>query len=87
MAAAIRAAKSEILAANAEDMADAKAAGLTAAFLDRLTLDDKRVEAMAEGLDVVRGARRSGRQGHRILDAAERHDHRARARCRSASSA
>lgn len=54
MAAAIRAAKADILSANAEDIAEAKAAGATAAFLDRLALDDKRVAAMAEGLDVVR---------------------------------
>ncbi len=32
----------------------AKASGATAAFLDRLALDDKRVAAMADGLDVVR---------------------------------
>ena len=32
----------------------AKSAGQTSAFLDRLALDDKRVAAMAEGLDVVR---------------------------------
>ena len=43
-----------ILAANREDLADAKAAGATAAFLDRLTLDAARIEAMAEGLDVIR---------------------------------
>src|SRR4051795_11394031 len=55
MASAIRASKSEILAANAEDLADGKTAGLTSAALDRLTLDDQRVDAMAEGLDVVRG--------------------------------
>src|SRR4051794_28854615 len=54
MAAAIRAGKSGILPANAEDLADGKTAGLTAAMLDRLTLNDQRVEAMAEGLDVVR---------------------------------
>src|SRR5262245_46132303 len=54
MATAVRAAKADILAANAEDIAEAKAAGATAAFLDRLALDDKRVAAMAEGLDVVR---------------------------------
>ena len=46
--------KAAILAANAEDVAEAKAAGATAAFLDRLALDDKRVDAMADGLDVVR---------------------------------
>ena len=54
MAQAIRARKAKILAANAQDIAEAKAAGATAAFLDRLALDDKRVAAMAEGLDVVR---------------------------------
>jgi glutamate-5-semialdehyde dehydrogenase len=54
MAQAIRAAKADILAANAEDIAEAKASGATPAFLDRLALDDKRVAAMADGLDVVR---------------------------------
>jgi glutamate-5-semialdehyde dehydrogenase len=54
MAQAIRAAKAEILAANAEDIADAKASGATPAFLDRLALDDKRIAAMADGLEVVR---------------------------------
>ena len=55
MAQAIRASRSAILAANAEDIADAKSSGATAAFLDRLALNDKRVAAMADGLDVVRG--------------------------------
>ena len=55
MADAIRANKRDILAANAEDIAEAKASGATSAFLDRLALDDKRVAAMADGLDVVRG--------------------------------
>jgi glutamate-5-semialdehyde dehydrogenase len=54
MAAAIRARKGDILAANAQDLAEAKAAAATTAFLDRLALDDKRVAAMAESLDVVR---------------------------------
>ena len=54
MAAAIRARKADILAANAQDLAEAKASGATAAFLDRLALDDKRVAAMADALDVVR---------------------------------
>jgi glutamate-5-semialdehyde dehydrogenase len=54
MAAAIRAQRADILAANAQDLAEAKASGATAAFLDRLALDDKRVVAMADGLDVVR---------------------------------
>lgn len=52
---AIRAGADKILAANAEDVADAKAAGTTPAFLDRLTLTPARVEAMAEGIAVVRG--------------------------------
>jgi glutamate-5-semialdehyde dehydrogenase len=54
MAAAIRASRAAILAANAEDVAEAKSSGVAAAFLDRLTLDPKRVEAMAAGIDVVR---------------------------------
>jgi glutamate-5-semialdehyde dehydrogenase len=54
MAAAIRARKAAILAANAQDLAEAKASGTTPAFLDRLALDEKRVAAMADGLDVVR---------------------------------
>ena len=54
MAAAIRARRAEILAANADDTAAAKASGTTTAFLDRLALDEGRVAAMAEGLDVVR---------------------------------
>ena len=55
MAAAIIAAKPEILAANAEDLTAGKTAGLTAAALDRLMLNEERIQAMAEGLDVVRG--------------------------------
>jgi glutamate-5-semialdehyde dehydrogenase len=54
MAAAIRARKDDIIAANAQDMAEAKASGMSAAFLDRLALDGKRVAAVADGLDVVR---------------------------------
>jgi glutamate-5-semialdehyde dehydrogenase len=40
-------------AANAADLADARAAGLGAAMLDRLALDDTRIEAMARGLEEV----------------------------------
>ena len=54
MAKAIRHARSAILDANAEDVAEAKSGGATAAFLDRLTLDADRVEAMAAGLEVIR---------------------------------
>ena len=54
MGQAIRAAEKAILAANAEDIAEAKAAGATSAFLDRLMLDAKGVVAMADGLEVIR---------------------------------
>jgi len=54
MAKAIRHARSAILDANAEDVAEAKSAGATAAFLDRLTLNADRVEAMAAGVEVIR---------------------------------
>jgi glutamate-5-semialdehyde dehydrogenase len=54
MAQALRAAQNDVLAANAEDLAEAKAAGATPAFLDRLALDPKRVSAMADGVEVVR---------------------------------
>ena len=54
LAAAIRAQVSPILAANAEDVAEARTAGITGAFLDRLALDPARVEAIAAGIDVIR---------------------------------
>jgi glutamate-5-semialdehyde dehydrogenase len=43
-----------ILEANAADLADERAAGLTEALRDRLRLTPKRVAAMAEGVRVVR---------------------------------
>jgi glutamate-5-semialdehyde dehydrogenase len=52
-AAALRARAAQILAANARDIAAAKARGLAASFIDRLTLDDKRIEAMARGLEEI----------------------------------
>jgi glutamate-5-semialdehyde dehydrogenase len=52
-AAAVRARADEILAANAEDLAEAKQAGIGAALLDRLALDPKRLEAMARGLEDI----------------------------------
>ena len=55
MAKAVRMQAAAILAANAEDLAEAKAETASAAFLDRLTLNDARVQAMADGIDVVRG--------------------------------
>jgi glutamate-5-semialdehyde dehydrogenase len=55
MAAAVRAQTPLILAANAEDVAEARAAGVTGAFLDRLALDPARADAIAAGIDAVRG--------------------------------
>ena len=54
MAAAIRAQSSCILAANADELAEARASGVSGAFLDRLMLDAARVEAIAAGVDMVR---------------------------------
>lgn len=53
MAAGLRAAAADILAANARDMQAGEAAGLNRAALDRLRLDAVRVEAMASGIDTV----------------------------------
>ena len=55
MARAIRANAAAILAANAEDVAEARAGGATSAFVDRLALNPARIEAMAEGIETVRG--------------------------------
>ena len=53
MAGALRAQQGAILAANAEDLAEARAGGLGGAFLDRLALNPERVEAMAQGIEAV----------------------------------
>ena len=53
MAQAIRERRAELLAANAADVEEARASGLDAAMIDRLTLTDKGVEAMAQGLEQV----------------------------------
>ena len=53
MAAAIRRDEAKLLAANAEDVAAAKAAGQDAAFVDRLTLTPGTIAAMAEGLEQI----------------------------------
>ena len=52
-AAQIRARRAQILEANSQDMAAAQARGLSGAMLDRLKLDEKRVEAMAKGLEDI----------------------------------
>ncbi|MCW5691586.1 MAG: glutamate-5-semialdehyde dehydrogenase [Pseudolabrys sp.] len=54
MAAAIRAAKADILTANAADIAEARGAGMTGAMLDRLKLTDKNIEGIAAGIETVR---------------------------------
>ena len=52
-AAAIREDSAAILSANAQDVADGEARGLTGAMLDRLTLDPNRSESMASALEAV----------------------------------
>jgi glutamate-5-semialdehyde dehydrogenase len=54
MARTIRTRRSNILAANTEDVDDAKADGATPAFIDRLALDERRIDAIVDGFDVVR---------------------------------
>ena len=49
----LRGATDALLAANAEDGARGRDAGLSAAMLDRLTLDAARVDAMAGGLEIM----------------------------------
>ncbi len=53
MAAALEAAAQEILAANAQDLSAARAAGTRPALLDRLALDEGRIGAMARGIRQV----------------------------------
>ena len=49
----LRARRAGILAANAADLEHARAASLTTAMIDRLALDDARIEAMARGLEEI----------------------------------
>ncbi|WP_424435775.1 glutamate-5-semialdehyde dehydrogenase [Parvibaculum sp.] len=49
----VRANVDDILAANELDVADARKNGLTPAMIDRLTLDTKRVEAIAKAIEEV----------------------------------
>src|SRR3984893_13094700 len=51
---AIRANAALILAANADDVAEVRAGGASAAFIDRLTLTQARIDAMADGIATVR---------------------------------
>jgi glutamate-5-semialdehyde dehydrogenase len=52
-ASALRARASELLAANARDMEAARSRGLGDAMLDRLALDEARVEGMARGVEDI----------------------------------
>ena len=52
-AARLRASRATVLDANASDVRRGRDAGLSTALLDRLTLNDARVEAMAKGLEEV----------------------------------
>jgi glutamate-5-semialdehyde dehydrogenase len=54
-AAELRSRDSEILEANASDMRAAEERDLSAAMLDRLMLDESRIEAMAAGLEAIAG--------------------------------
>ncbi len=53
MAQAIRAHREEILAANGQDLEEARQGGLSPAMQERLTLNDARVEAMAQGIEEI----------------------------------
>lgn len=53
MATAVRKATPELLEANAKDLAAGTEKGLSGAMLDRLRLDEARIEAMAAGIDQV----------------------------------
>ncbi|MCI9495639.1 MAG: glutamate-5-semialdehyde dehydrogenase [Adlercreutzia mucosicola] len=55
MAAALREHAAEIVMANSADMDAAREAGTSEALLDRLMLDEPRVNAMADALDELRG--------------------------------
>ncbi|MCC2617598.1 glutamate-5-semialdehyde dehydrogenase [Aestuariibacter halophilus] len=53
MAARIRDNKAAIMEANQKDLAHAKEQGLSDAMMDRLTLNDERIEDMAQGIETV----------------------------------
>ena len=53
MAAKIRRSAADILSENARDLENAKAKDMKASFVDRLTLNEARLEAMAKGLEEI----------------------------------
>lgn len=50
---ALRDSRADILSANKLDLADAEAKGVKGSFLDRLTLDDARIEAIAKAIEDI----------------------------------
>ncbi len=50
---AMHAARADILAANAQDLASARDAGLTGPLIDRLALNDKRIDGVAASLEEI----------------------------------
>jgi glutamate-5-semialdehyde dehydrogenase len=53
VAAAIDKGRAEILAANGKDLEKARTAGMKEALIDRLLLNDSRIDAMAEGIETI----------------------------------
>ena len=53
MAREIEARKDEILSANALDLDNARASAMAASFIDRLTLNESRIRAMADGIRAI----------------------------------
>jgi glutamate-5-semialdehyde dehydrogenase len=58
--------RADILDANADDLGEARAKGLSGALLDRLALDERRIEAMACGVEAI--AERADPVGEVIAD-------------------
>ena len=55
MAVALREKKQSILIANKQDLVQAKQNNLSSSMIDRLTLNDERIEAMSSGIEVIAG--------------------------------
>jgi glutamate-5-semialdehyde dehydrogenase len=55
MAVALREEKQNILTANEQDLAQARKNNLSSSMIDRLTLNDERIESMASGIEVIAG--------------------------------
>ena len=55
MAVALREKKQGIFIANKQDLVQAKQNNLSSSMIDRLTLNDERIEAMASGIEVIAG--------------------------------